>query len=355
MYYSELMDRRSFFRHTAITVGSYIFSSCLPVSVLDTKNGYKLPDYYFKDDYLSLKVSRINQLLKEDETIDAFIFITDQHWEYNTKYSPELMRYIQDCTGIKRVFCGGDIADLFGEESFDYMRCLKSSWLGEIHCVVGNHEYLGNENATEEKIQELFKTNPDIQIGNDKRHYYYVDDKDKLIRYIVLSSFSQSIDGGLHAQKGYGEEQENWLKKNALETVPKDWRIVLFTHYLYYIGMEDDKISITNGGQKIVDIINGYKGPGVIAALFHGHNHRDRIYYVQESSIPVIFTTCDKYKKISNDQQYSTREIKTINEQAFDVVILQKHQIICVRIGSPAKDGIGDRIGKDVEERIIEY
>lgn len=312
----------------------------------------QIPSYYFEDDYLDMKIERINQLLSEDGVIDSFVFITDQHWEHNAKRSPLLLRYIQDNLKIKRIFCGGDVADGCGEASYDYMNKLRRVWPGEIHCVVGNHEYMGSIYATEAKVEELFNTNPDIQIGNHNRHYYYVDNYQSKIRYIILSSFSQGIGG--KPENGYEEEQAIWLKEVALNVI-NGWGIILFTHFMYDIGMNDDKVSIANSANDIKDIIETYEGPGRIIAIFQGHNHRDRIIRMNRSNIPVIVTTCDKNVILDNDQLNIVRNVGTRDEQAFDVVIINeiKRQIHCVRIGCPAKNGIGDEVGCDVEERII--
>ena len=350
------MDRREFIRSLMLTTGTFLIIGCIdnidvPQDITDG-----IPDYYFENQYLDQKIKRIKELLEESGSFDSFIFITDPHWEFNARNSPLLLNYIQKKTGIKRLFCGGDVADGCSQDSFSFINLLRFSWEGEVHCVVGNHEYLGKD-VTEDSVFNLFDINSDIEIGNKKRHYYYVDDYIKQIRYVILSSFSESKDGGIHSVYGYGEEQCNWIKSNALN-VGRGWKVVFFTHFLYWIGLNDNKISQPAGSEVVESIIDSYSGPGEIIAIFHGHNHRDRIIRTPQSGIPIVVTSCDKNIVISEeDQQNIIRPSGTIIEQAFDVVIIndQKRLINCVRIGCPAKDGIGDEVGKDVEERIVKY
>ena len=340
---------------STFATGALVFFSCIKedFGFLDET---EIPSYYMANGYLNKKIDRIKQLLEEDGVKDAFVFITDQHWEHNAKHSPSILRYIQTKVNIERLFCGGDIADGCSKDSFDYVKELCNSWSGEIHCVVGNHEYLGSEYATEDRVYELFKTNPQIQIGNHRRHYYYVDNNKDKVRYIILSSYSQSVDGGLHANLGYGDEQAKWLKDVALN-VSEGWNIILFTNFMFFIGVNDDKISVAEGASKIIDIIDNYEGLGRIIAVFHGHNHRDRVIRLNNSSIPVIVTTCDKNIILGDDQQNIVRLEGTKDEQAFDVVVINElfQQIHCVRIGCSAMDGYNDEVGGVVEERIIDY
>ena len=355
------MDRRLFLKTATCGAGYLLLLGCNQQLSFDIKDDvlkiedFNIPDYYFANNYLQDKIERINTLIKEEGAIDAFIFITDQHWDYNAQKSPLLMHYIQKNTGINRVFCGGDFADYCGQHSVDYVKTLKSLWNGEIHCVVGNHEYLGR-NATEDIVAQICRTNPDIQVGNLSRHYYYVDNSESKIRYIVLSSYSQSLDGGNHAQYGYGSDQAKWLKEEALVVEP-NWKLILFTHFLYFIGVNDDIISLMYDENRISQILDYYNGPGKIVCMFHGHNHRDRIIRMAHSNTPVIVSTSDKYIIEKDDQLNVVRQINTIFEQAFDVVVInEKNRLIhCVRIGCPAKDGIGNEVGNDVEERIIEF
>lgn len=357
------MNRRDFLKAGTLAAGSLALLGCSK-TIIAIEDDYTIdngvfdpfiPDYYFENGYLDGKIARIKTLLSKEGVTQAFVFITDQHWEHNAQNSISLLWYVQQKTKLSRMFCGGDIADLFGTSGFAYVRTLRKAWGGEIHCVVGNHEYLGSTDATEQMVEKLFKTNPEIQVGNHVRHYYYVDDPVSKTRYIILSSYSQSVDGGKHALFGYGEEQERWLRDVALD-VESGWKIYLFTHLLFFIGVQDDKITICD--ESIADILDNYSdlGRGKIMAVFHGHNHRDRVIYTPKSKIPVIVTTCDKYRILGDDQQNVVRTPGTIDEQAFDVVIVneQEKKIHCVRIGCPAKDGIGDNIGDDVEERIID-
>ena len=103
------------------------------------------------------------------------------------------------------------------------------------------------------------------------------------------------------------------------------------------------------------NILVNYNGNGTIAAVFQGDAHVDRVFRLNgEGSIPVICITTDK----CNGGMNQVRTVGTINEQAFDVVVVDKtnRKITCVRIGAKAKDGVGlTTQGNDVEYREIIY
>ena len=351
------MDRRSFLKKCSFAVGALYFSACKDdIEIEEDSVVSSIPGYYNEDNYLNNKIAYIKYLLSQEGVRDSFVFLTDPHWEFNSRQSPHLLRAIQIATGIDKIFIGGDIADGCNKDSYSFVDSIRNNWSGQVHCIVGNHEYLGPY-ATESVVYNLFDFNSSIQIGNHHRHYYFVDDNTIKTRYIILSSFSESVDGGFHAVYGYGDDQLRWLEDSALK-VKEGWNIILFTHFMYWIGLYDNKISQPVGSEGVSQLIDDYSGPGRIIAVFHGHNHRDRVIRTRNTKIPVIITTCDKNVIISEeDQQNVIRPTGTIIEQAFDVVIVNEKEskIHCVRIGCPAKDGIGNNVGEDVEERIIEY
>ena len=154
------MNRREFIKLGGSATVFFLIGCNVNVDIdpeLPEDDVLKIPDYYFQDDYLKNKVSRVNYLLSQADC-DAFIFITDTHWEYNTHNSPSLIAYINKHTSIKRVFVGGDIGNVFGKDSYDCISALRNSWDGEIHCVVGNHEYLGDVISTEKEIPVIVTT-----------------------------------------------------------------------------------------------------------------------------------------------------------------------------------------------------
>ena len=86
------------------------------------------------------------------------------------------------------------------------------------------------------------------------------------------------------------------------------------------------------------NIINNYSGSGTIACVLEGHKHWDTSL-VMPCGVPIITTTCDKWY-MQNEAGLSNREFGTVEEQAFDVGIIDKTQrkITMVRIGGKALD-----------------
>lgn len=72
----------------------------------DQYRGYDIPDYFQK--HILDKEESVNNLLSSNKNVSCFIFLTDSHWEINSKHSPEIIRHIQNRTGIENVFFGGD-------------------------------------------------------------------------------------------------------------------------------------------------------------------------------------------------------------------------------------------------------
>lgn len=82
--------------------------------------------------------------------------------------------------------------------------------------------------------------------------------------------------------------------------------------------------------------------------MLQGHTHMD-LMKKTDGGIPIFSTTCDKANADSDEigerasYIYGKRTNGTINEQAFDVVIINKNakKVSLVRIGAPADNGGG--------------
>ena len=101
----------------------------------------QIPSYYETGSYMANKAARINELCKECVGHgDAFIFISDQHWEINQRNSPALINYIANNTKINRLFSGGDVADATSNIE-SYCEDLRRAFPGKIYHVTGNHDW----------------------------------------------------------------------------------------------------------------------------------------------------------------------------------------------------------------------
>lgn len=332
---------------------------------------FAIPMYYFRNGYLNSKADDIRQLIFETNgNYDAFIFITDTHWEDNQQNSIGLIHYLARALNVNKLFHGGDIystwkADPHKDSSKgvahfhdELLKDLDDAFGIFPYCVAGNHEYLGSMTDTQIWYY-LNSRHRDIVPGNTSRSYYYVNDTVTKTRYIVLNV---AEDDGDEAAFNFENDQALWFRDTAL-TVDPGWRIVVFAHCLYNVGgLQRTLFPIDNVTTTIESIVDSYSGNGKIVCIIQGHIHVDRITYTQ-GGIPIIATTCDKNAPWTDpntgqtDLSYVNRDSGTINEQAFDVFVIDytHKKISAVRIGSPAFNGVGNNMGVQTETRVVTY
>ena len=195
--------------------------------------------------------------------------------------------------------------------------------------------------------------NNDQVAGNMDRHYYYVDNPQQKIRYIILSRFAEG-DSQTIVKNGYEAEQLAWLTNVALN-VDAGCSIIVFTHFL-----STDTIPDPYG---VANALDSYSGNGEIIAVIEGHTHWDYHGYTA-GGIPVIATTCDKNTPWVDPSGQDTEPIYlgdrtsgTIKEQAFDVYIINKvaKTLTQVRIGCPIRDGKDPEVWTEYEEVTTSY
>lgn len=313
---------------------------------------FEIPGYYHSNNYLDAKCSRIRELANGCVGDgDMFFFITDQHWEMNARQSPALIKYIAKKVHAPRLFSGGDTSEGIHET---YANTMSDAFAGGIHHVMGNHDYFG---TTGDELVRIFDMGKKEQIGNAKRHYYYVDNPQQAIRYIVLCAYSNE-SGELAT--AYDTEQINWLRDVALN-VEEGWTVLVFTHSLYYgFGVNAAINPSPEGATTVIDVLDAATCD--VACVIQGHTHLDRIVHTT-GGIPVVLTTSDKYMpwmtgETNNEPWLSeSRHVGTITEQAFDVVVLDKaaRKLTFVRIGAPADNWTDGASTGMVEERVVTY
>jgi hypothetical protein len=314
---------------------------------------FAVPDYYHENDYLDNKCARIRELLDGCAgNGDAFFFVTDQHWPLNAKQSPALIRYIASKVRIPRLFSGGDTADYVSEE---YASLLSEAYAGKIHHAVGNHDYFSPMNGN--KIAYIFDMGKTEQVGSAERHYYYVDNPQQKVRYVVLSVYDNQ-DGALVS--GIEAEQATWATEIAFD-VDDDWTVIVLGHALYYTT-NPPPTGYFGWPEGMADIVRALEAATFdTACLIGGHMHKDGICHTPEG-IPSVTVTCDKCDPwasggVDQEPWLSTRVRGTITEQAFDVVVLDKAQrkLTFVRIGAPADNMVDGTSTGAVEERVVTY
>lgn len=291
----------------------------------------------------------ISQILAKKEIVDSqgdsFVFITDTHWSENAKNSPKLIKKILKKTGIKRVFFGGDVLTLYSTqaEALNVGRDFFESF-GDIEVMpsLGNHDVNNNQGTygsdaylnypkvysymfkdIEESVSELPRLSDTNGDGN-RNFYYYVDNKQQKIRYIVLNNGKARI----------GTVQTNWLKAKLTE-LQTGWVAIIFAHE-YWFGVSDSIPTAVVQGTDIETAINEVYDSmaGTVGAFIVGHCHFD-YFKTTEKGYPIISTTTDAYP-LSQPDMGPEMALGTITEQAFDVfnVDSKNGKIYAIRIGA---------------------
>ena len=336
----------------------YILISCVLQScdiLPDEETVNQLPDYYIDNGYLDMKAREIIDSMEKLDEFDSFFWITDIHWEpdLNSRNSPAMIHYISKKTGIGKILNGGDTGNssVICTNAINRLRNAVGSNM--VYTVNGNHE-TNDASRYERPFHRVHKSLrahcDDIVYGDEDKTYFYFDNVVDRVRYVGLSSFGLYVNN--QYESAYTEDQLKWFKNIALD-VDDGWTIIIFTHALYVVNPQTDKISVIS--QPFVDAIDQYTGKGKIACVLMGHSHVDRIH-VGKSGVPYILSQCDRTIPYRNDINVE-RQPGTVSEQHFEVVLLDKkgQQVILFSIGSDARSGVDHVKGDTIDMRVLDY
>ncbi len=318
-----------------------------------------LPSYYREDGYLDNKIKRVSDLVRSSIINgDAFYFITDTHWELNQKHSPAIIAEMEKYLSLSKIFHGGDVYHL-GKQTDHYDVGCINDFRGSLadkcrmYSADGNHEFISKSETLGDTFAQSRIFLEDAVFGGEGKNYYYVDNKDKKLRYIILASFGP-YEGDTITLPFEDEEQQNWIENTALN-LESGWKAIMFTHTFvdanangvpYFVG----------GGQAVANII--HRNNEKVLAVFEGHAHRDCVY-LGMCDCPVIVTTCDMNVPFPFGDSVDIevdRTTGTKNEQAFESVVFNKEEnaFHLVRIGAGATNRIGGlKEETQSEERVV--
>lgn len=333
---------------------------------------FDVPEYYFTNDYLQSKVTRIREVIRETEgNCDVFLFITDMHWLLNAQKSPALINYISKRLNIPRLIDGGDRANGINIEC---NVAIRKCFQGKEYFTVGNHEYINGLVDYDGNITRTFiaddgamyaeynASRDDVNTDNISRGYYYFDNPVQKIRYIILASFT--YNGGTAAGGGYEDAQLTWFS-NVVNNTEAGWHILVITHFLVSTTLAPYR-------KRFTDVLTNYTGDATIIGIVEGHTHFDQVFSSDDSSatvvdgvyttsaLPILSVTCDKNTPWYSEDDPSVSETYledrtsgTIKEQAFDVIVVNKKDNVLhqIRIGCPIRDGIDPSTWTEMEER----
>ncbi len=312
-----------------------------------------LPSYC--NEYLDGRAKEILQAKEQMEEYEAFFWITDIHWEpdLNARRSPAMIRNLATKTGIDKILNGGDTGNSSVICSNAINRLRDAIGSDKVYSMNGNHE-TNDASRYEKPFERVHRALrghcKDIVYGDNKKSYFFFENSASKVRYIGLSTYGLFVDN--QYEDAYTSEQLMWFTEVALN-VEDGWTIVIFTHALYAVSTSTNQMYVIS--QSFVDAIDNYQGKGEIACVLMGHSHVDRIH-IGKSGVPYIISQCDRTKPYHGDINV-TRELGTISENHFEVVLIdkKKQEVRLYSIGSDARDGVDNEVGGLVNLRVLNY
>lgn len=300
-------------------------------------NGSNIPDYYVSHVFEKAKAIASHMTQNADNT--GFVFITDIHYPSNQMNSSHLVQDICRKTGITTVHLNGDYINrenTKNEALVQIPRVIGQYQFPSIntYAAVGNHEwnnpgassepaYLENQLNETELRWCCYSTFRNNAVFSDDSLAYYYDDEACKTRYFVGS-----------VGRGTNPEIPSilWIA-NQLQSVPAGWNAVIFFHTM--IHWRNGESYIVGNGTIMENVLNAvhdkttytYNGTTYnytnvnydLVGLFCGDYHLD-FDYVTSSGVNIVSVTTDSLQQ-EGDLDRSSR---TINEQAFDVVVIDR-------------------------------
>ena len=126
----------------------------------------------------------------------------------NAGHSTDLLAYLAKNCRIPRIFCGGDIGEGLNTK---YDAELAAATNSKVYHTMGNHDYF--RQVTDNDIAYWYNSGKPEQIGNSERNYFYVDNPQQKLRYIVLNAFQrkEGVDDWASWGWAYEKAQRTWL------------------------------------------------------------------------------------------------------------------------------------------------
>lgn len=334
-----------------------------PKSDMNSK-GSNLPYYYFENDYMDEKIQEINDNGSTMESGVQFVFFTDAHFNSNSRHSKDIINYIKAHTNVNMCLFGGDVANAYiTEEEMDTMAKEWIKYVNDINMPVliaqGNHDWTGETTQG----SGVFFTKPksfvdyytvkmvnDINIRrNQGKRYYYCDDVNNKIRYIVLNDCE-----GINSEttNSYGitpyvtAEQVDWFGNVALN-VDDGYSIVVMSHattnpnlsgyseknniFQQIMTSYKAKNTLTTSHEGTTFDFDFLNCKGDIICHLAGHNHEDSS--ITTNGLLSITTGPDAH--YGDDSDVSRVRYGNVTEQLLDVFSIDttNRTIKATRIG----------------------
>lgn len=286
----------------------------------------------------------------------GFVFITDLHIHLNGRASVPLILELGKCTDVRTVLCGGDHCWAFGSkaqciaditDSLCYMDPIRGRM--ELFHAKGNHDATVRSSGElntgftmpYEQTQQMLAQHMSIPSGYVAgKTYFFHDDEDAMVRYIVLDTnephAAEATAWGIG--NGMKDEQLRWLADIALRLPGDAWSAIVMGHIPCCSEMKGYCPQL----DALRCVLEAFKhksaceygdfslAQGELVAYLCGHNHVDSSEI--QNGLLHISTGCDAYCK---DDRYS-RNVGEPENTLFDLFLLDKErkQLKIFRIGA---------------------
>ena len=308
-------------------------------------NDEGIPEYYNTQVDTAIATIRSN-MLDAEVNGDTFAFITDIHWQSNTKHSPIILKKLYDNANIDKIISGGDL--IGGGEKAPMIALIsdcvsKFKDVGLFFSALGNHDMNTISTAgsahhfTKGGAYALMQKQADFVMHYGEPCYYYFDNPTARTRYVVL-------DTGLEGSN-INTEQSEWIT-DTLDSMPNGYHAIVIAHIIYqpttsfHVGLLPSELARTafmNTVCSMLDTFNANNSNKKVEAIIGGHVHIDANFSTT-GGIPIILTDCDTrqtFTETSHGSGVSNQALGTVNEQCFDVITVNytARTVKCVRIG----------------------
>lgn len=334
-----------------------------------------LPDYW--KEHIQTKLDEV----ATEKGGDSFIFITDVHYSQNFGMSTDVIANIVKDYPFAKVIVGGDICstgfDMKNDSAgaytnYDQMMTReikafeqlfdKAGKYARVYTARGNHDYSEHNQVSKTKhwaseaVKHMRGLIDGIGVYDNAANspdslYYYFDNREAKIRYIIVDCVDGRDDGSLVI---YNTQMQRVAA--TLNELEEGWKAVIVGHCpittYFAVSYETGRDKFLNFRNMLLAYnkkqsteiggisYNFTAAVGEIILYIHGHTHVDNQAF--HDGIPFVATMCDKYNHHAwspfaegTDLAESPKTKGTAKEQAFDAVTIDadKAVISCRRIG----------------------
>ena len=195
-----------------------------------------------------------------------------------------------------------------------------------IHIVLGNHDanyFHGNpEPMPLHEQAELYQGDVAKWKQDKDKTYYFVDYPQQQLRCFYLSAYQNES----RPRYGFDLTQISWVRE-TLKDVPKDWRVMIFSHDAPLAKLDPWSEEIRNGNL-LMQALEGSQAN--ILAYIHGHAHADYVYNWQGiKDFPIISLGCAKCEDMLERKVEGSftppRELGKTTQELWDVLIIKNN------------------------------